>query len=175
MKIQPWTLLLLASLVPIVGAGKDDAAKKTDEDTVFREPFTLKLQIDKKKGYEEKFGKIPYVHNGAVYLFKGEEFGLNLDIQDNTVRSVKYQPDLTKADVTLKFRQDVQDDGKPMMLLTIRNNTKQTLGADALMTVPKKKAVVRTSILPIGAGMSGYESWPHPIVQLVLGKIRVEK
>jgi hypothetical protein len=78
------------------------------DDTVFREPFTLKLQIDKERVYEESFGQIPFVYQGDVYLFKGDEFGLSLDIQDNSIRTVNYQPDLMKADVTLKFWQEVR-------------------------------------------------------------------
>ena len=153
----------------------DDAAKTPAKDTVFREPFTLKLHIDKEHFYEEKIGKIPFVHDGNVYLFKGDEFGLTFDIQTNSIRTVKYEPDVKKTDVTLKFTQEIQPDGSAMMMLHIHNNTKQTLNMDALMTVPDKKAVAKTSILPVQPGLSGFESWPHPIVQLVLRNIRITK
>ena len=82
---------------------------------------------------------------------------------------------MKKADVTLKFTQELQADGTAMMLLTIHNNTKQTLNVDALMTVPEKKEIAKTTILPIQPGLSGFESWPHPIVQLVLRNIRIAK
>jgi hypothetical protein len=173
MKTLLSALLLLTSVGTTFSA--DAAARKPGEDTVFRKPFTLNLHIDKENFYEERFGKIPYVNNGDVYLFKGDDFGLTLDIQDNSIRSVKYQPDLEKADVTLKFTQEVQPDKSAMMMLVIRNGTKQTLNIDALMTVPGKKGVAKTSILPLQPGLSGYESWPHPIVQLVLRNIRIQK
>ena len=165
---------LLLSAVTVTFAA-DDTVKKPVKDTVFREPFTLKLHVDKEHFYEEKIGKIPFVHDGDVYLFKGDEFGLTLDIQTNSIRTVKYQPDLKKADVTLKFTQEVQPDGSAMMMLHLHNNTKQTLEMDALMTVPDKKGISTTSILPIQPGLSGFESWPHPIVQLVLRNIRKAK
>jgi hypothetical protein len=173
MKILLSTFLFLVSVSVTFAA--DDAAKKPAEDSIFREPFTLNLHVDKEHFYEEKFGKIPFVHGGDIYLFKGDEFGLNLDIQDNSIRTVKYQPDVKKADVTLKFTQEVQPDGTAMMMLHIHNNTKHTLNVDALMTVPGKKGIVKTSILPVRAGLSGFESWPHPIVQLVLRNIRIAK
>jgi hypothetical protein len=173
MKTLLSTLLLLASVTVMFAA--DDVAKNPAADTVFREPFTLKLHIDKEHFYEEKFGKIPFVNDGDVYLFKGGEFGLTLDIQDNSIRAVKYQPDVKKADVTLKFTQEVQPDGTAMMMLHIHNNTKQTLNVDALMTVPDKKGIAKTNILPVQPGLSGFESWPHPIVQLVLRNIRIAK
>jgi hypothetical protein len=159
----------------IVTFAADDSAKKPAKDTVFREPFTLKLHIDKEHFYEEKIGKLPFVHDGDVYLFKGDEFGLTLDIQTNSIRAVKYQPDLKKADVTLKFTQEVRLDGSAMMMLHIHNNTKQTLGMDALMTVPDKNGITKTSILPVEPGLSGFEAWPHPIFQLVLRNIRIAK
>ncbi len=172
MKIFLFALLLSAVTVTFAA---DDTAKKPDKDTVFREPFTLKLHVDKEHFYEEKIGKIPFVHDGDVYLFKGDEFGLTLDIQTNSIRTVKYEPDPKKADVTLKFTQEVQPDSSAIMMLHIHNNTKQTLEMDALMTVPDKKGIAKTSILPVRPGLSGFESWPHPIVQLVLRNIRTAK
>ena len=167
------TLLLLAIVADTLVA--DDAAKKPADEITFREPFTLKLHVDKENFYEQKIGKIPFVANGDVYLFKGDEFGLTLDIQENKIRAVRYQPDLKKADVTLKFSQEVMRDGNGMMLLRIQNGTKVTLNVDAIMTVPGHKGAAKTSILPIEPGIAGNESWPHPILQLVLRNIRIAK
>jgi hypothetical protein len=166
--------LLLLVLAPLSQAA-DTAATKPAQDTVFREPFTLNLHIDKENFYEQKFSKIPYVHNGNVYLFKGDEFGLTLDIKEDSIRAVKYQPDVKKADVTLKFTQNIQPDKTAFMMLVIHNGTEQTLNMDALMTVPGKKGVFKSNILPIQPGLSDYESWPHPIVQLMLRNIRIQK
>ncbi|HEV3300528.1 MAG TPA: hypothetical protein VG055_12850 [Planctomycetaceae bacterium] len=168
-------LLTLAVLALAALTDAADEGKTPDADAVFREPFTLKLHVDKERYYEEKIGKIPYVHKGMVYLFKGDEFGLTLDIQNNTVRGVEYQKDLKKAHVTLKFTQEVRPDGTAMMMLHIHNNTKQTLNFDALMTVPTEKAIFKTTILPVRPGLGDFETWPHPIVQLVLRNIRIAK
>ena len=48
------------------------------------------------------------------------------------------------------------------------------IAMDALMTVPGKKTIAGTTIIPIGAGLSSYESWPHPIVQLVLRNVHAQ-
>ena len=37
------------------------------------------------------------------------------------------------------------------------------LQMDALMTLPGKKGIYKTSIPPVGAGLSNYESWPIPL------------
>jgi hypothetical protein len=59
-----------------------------------------------------------------------------------------------------------------MMMLVTRNGLKHRLLFDALMTVPDKKGIFKTSIIPIEPGLSNYESWPHLIVQLVLRNFR---
>src|SRR4051812_46784831 len=97
-----YSTLLAVGFIALTCAA-DDATTKSADGPVFRDPFTLKLHVDKEHFYEENFGKIPFVDKGDVYLFKGDEFGLNLDIKDGAIRGVKYQPDDKKADVTLKF------------------------------------------------------------------------
>jgi len=175
MKALHRIFLLLASIAVTFAADKDGTATKPSEETVFREPFTLKLHVDKERFYEQKIEKVPFVHEGNVYLFKGDAFGLTLEIKDHTIQSVKYQPNLKKADLTLKFTEDILADGAPMMILKLHNKTKETLNVDALMTVPGQKGIAKTNILPIPPGLSGFESWPHPIVQLVLRNIRIGK
>jgi len=62
-----------------------------------------------------------------------------------------------------------------MMMLVIRNNLKRRLYLDALMTVPDKKGIYKTRLLPVEAGLSNFESWPHPIVQLVVRNLRLSE
>ena len=144
------------------------------DSSVYREPFTLRLRVDKDHYYEEHYDKrIPYVLDGDVYIFSGEDFGLQVTAKGAGGVDVTYQPDSKKADVWLSFAQP-KDLGAGM-LLTIRNNLKQRLQVDALMTVPGKKGIYKTSIVPIEAGLSDFESWPHSIVQLVLRNFRLSE
>jgi hypothetical protein len=141
---------------------------------VFREPFTLKVRVDKDHYYEESYDKrIPYVSENDVYLFSGENFGINLNLKGDEVAEVVYQPDIKKADVWFSFAQSKELGGAAMMLI-IQNKMKRQLHMDALMTVPGKEGNY-TSILPIEAGLSDYESWPHPIVQLVLSNFQLSE
>ena len=175
MKLIRCLLLLFVSVTLTFAADKNTDVEKSAEETVFRKPFTLKLHVDKENYYEEKFDKMPFVHKNDVYLFKGDEFGVVLDIRDKSIREIKYQPDLEKADLTFKFTQNVETNGTAMMVLVIRNKTKEKLELSALMTVPEKEGIYKTTILPIQSGLTNYESWPHPIVQLVLRNIRIAK
>ena len=140
--------------------------------TVFRDPFTLKLQVDKGHFYEERFDKIPYVAGKDVYLFVGEDFGVKMTTINDEISQVTYEREPAKADVAFKFTQEVSDGRPTMMMLVIQNRLKRRLFLDALMTVPNKKGIYKTSIVPIEKGLSNVESWPHPIVQLVLRNFR---
>lgn len=158
-------VIIIIFLASVFGAYASD-------EVIFRAPFTLKLHIDKENYYEESYSKIPYVHNGDIYLFAGESFGVDADIKDNKIVSLKYQGDPQKSDMALRFTQEINEDGSQMMILRIESRLKQKLYLDAKMTIPGKKGIYKTNILPVDPGLSNYESWPHPIAQLVLTNLR---
>jgi hypothetical protein len=167
--------LILTVFVTRGFCGDQSKSQKDTNGIVFREPFTLTLHVDKEHYYEQKIPKIPYVHENDVYLFKGDSFGIDLNITNDVIQSVVYQPDTNKAAVTFRFSQIVETDGKSMMILETKNNTKQKLFFDALMTVPDRQRAMKTSLLPVRPELGSYESWPHPIVQLVLRNIRLKE
>ena len=138
-------------------------------EAVFRSPFTLTLHVDDEHYYEEEFGAVPYAHDGFVYLFKGDHFGIRFDEKDQPI----YAPNAQAADLEFEFSQGIE--GHPeAMLLVITNHSNRKASMAALMTVPERKDVQETSILDILPGLKDYESWPHPIVQLVLRDLHLE-
>lgn len=159
-------------LVPVLSCVLVAQEKAPADSPVFREPFTLKLKIDKSRYYEEHFDKIPYVADDDVYLFSGDKFGINLTAAEDGTLMATYQPDNKKADVWFIFGQEKMDKDKLMMLLTVKSNLDRRLFYDALMTIPEKKGLYKTNMLPVEAHLSNFESWPHPIVQLVLRDFR---
>src|SRR5262252_8267328 len=112
----------------------------TKPKAVMRDPFTLRLKIDKDNFSDIHFDRQPYVSDNEVYLFSGDKFGVNLVLKDGRVAEIRYQ---------------------------------QGVSMEALMSIPGKKDVFKTSILPVKPGKSGLESWPHPISQLVLGNLQL--
>ncbi len=141
------------------------------EEPVFRAPFVLRLRVASDRYYEEKIDRVPYVAENEVYIFAGESFGITAAIAKNEISRITYQQDTRKADVEFKFTQESSPNG-PMMLLVTRNKLKQKLFFDALMTVPQEKEIYKTTVLPVKPSLSTVESWPHPIVQLVLRNFR---
>lgn len=147
------------------------AKSATKAEPVFRAPFKLRLHVDDDHYYEQDFDRIPYVANNEVYLFSGEGFGINVTATGDQLAVITYQSDPAKADVEFKFTQEKAANGF-IMLLVIQNKLKRKLFLDALMTIPGKKLIYKTDVLPIGPDLTDFESWPHPIVQLVLNDLR---
>jgi hypothetical protein len=163
-----------ASFAVILFVLSSALAQQGQQDVVFREPFTLTLPVDKTHYYEERYDKrIPYVFQNNVYLFNGEKFGIRVTMLKNEISEIRYEKDLKKADVTFEFTQDKDNEGSLMTLLVIENRLSHRLYLDALMTRPGKKEIFKTSILPVEAKLTNFESWPHPIVQLVLRNFRL--
>jgi hypothetical protein len=170
-----YTILILFGFALDCLSQTNTTPQATNDIVIFRKPFTLKLPIDKEHYYEQKFEKTPYVLDGDIYLFNGDEFGVSLDVDAGIIRKVSYQKQFKKADVTFKFTQEKEKDGSIMTLLVINNHSQKKLFLDALMTIPRKERVSKTSILPVEAGLIDIESWPHPIIQLVLRNLRFDE
>jgi hypothetical protein len=165
---QAWLLLLLVLFMPNQQSAQP--GQKPSE-TVLRDPFTLKLKLNDGSNFEQRFDQVPYVKDGSVYIFSGEAFGIAVKTDGDKITDVSYEKDATKDDILLKFEQ--MSTGKTtMMMLTIQNKLKQDVQLDASMRLPKRDGAYKTSILPVLAGKSGFESWPHPIAVLELRNFR---
>ena len=121
------------------------AERGDSSDTAYRPAFTLRVPIDATHYVEAKKPRLPCISRGEVGLFYGDHFGLKIDVQDNNVRSVKYERDLSKADVTLEFKKGDPVDGKTTSLLMMQNRTKYTFVMDAAMEVPGRNDFIRTA------------------------------
>jgi hypothetical protein len=162
---------LVATALMLSSVCFSQAKSATQEEPVFRAPFKLKIHVDDERYYEQSFDRIPYVADNDVYLFAGEAFGVNVTVTENEISHVAYERNPAKADVELRFTQEKSQNGW-MMMLVIRNKLKRRLYLDALMTRPGSDEILTTNVLPIEPNLSDFESWPHPIVQLVLRDFR---
>ena len=166
--------LMLCMVLSRVGIAADAAeSEKEGARVAMRAPFTLTLHVDREHYYEENIGEMPYVYQGGIYLMKGDNFGVSVTIRGHKITAIAYQPDLDKADIAFEFSQKVDSDRSAMMILIIRNRTSHQLNMRALMTVPGEKGTIETSIIPIQAGLTNFESWPHAIVKLLLHDLSV--
>lgn len=164
-----FAVIIVAFLMPVTCSPQVNGT--APENPVFRSPFALKLHVDGQHYYEQRFDRVPYVADGDVYLFAGEAFGVNVAVTDDRLSRITYQRELAKADLEFRFTQEESPNGFTMLLVT-RNKLKRRLFFDALMTLPGKTEIYKTSVLPVGPSLSNFESWPHPIVQLILRNFR---
>jgi hypothetical protein len=169
MRIILWLSFLTIVSCALLAQEQSPTAEGTP---TFREPFTLKLRVDKQHYYEQHFDKVPYVAGSDVYLFVGDHFGVNFTDTKAEFLTVAYQPDSGKADILFAFTQETDGQGNPMMLLSVQNKLNRGFSYVAIMTVPTKKEIIKTHVLHVEARLSNFESWPHPIVKLVLRDFR---
>ncbi len=173
--VQQFVVAMVLCVASVTSVSAQTAAPKP-KSPVSREPFTLKLKVDKDHFYEERFDRrIPYVSENEVYLFLGDKFGVNLTVRNDRIIDVRYQPDAKKADVWFSFEQPPELPGGLGMTLAIENKMKRGVSMEGLMSMPNKKEVFKTSIQSVEAGKKGLETWPHPISQLVLGNLQLTK
>ena len=172
MRIVHLIAIPTALCIAIASLSGQTGAKKANG-PLTRKPFTVHLKVDKEHYSDIHYDKQPYVSENEVYLFPGDKFGVNLVVKDGRVTEVRYQPDKAKADVWFGFEQPKELQDGLGMALTIDNKMKRSVSMEGLMSIPGKKDVFKTSILPVKPGKSGLESWPHPISQLVLGNLQL--
>lgn len=168
---RKWILASLVIASTAIAADQAVPASSTAQ-PVFRKPFMLEVRVDKDRVWRENFGPVPYVYENGVYLFPGERFGVKLDVKDGAIAGISYVSDADKADVSFEFSQDLQDD-KATATLKLINHTTHSLTMRALMMVPGEKKPVETSILPLNAGMTNFESWPQALRQLLVYEIQI--
>ena len=172
--VHPFVVAMVLCVASLTSVSSQTAPKPRG--SALREPFILKLKVDKDHFYEERFDRrIPYVSENEVYLFLGDKFGVNLTVRNDRIIDVRYQPDVAKADVWFSFEQPKELPGGLGMTLAIENKMKRGVSMEGLMSMPNQKEVFKTSIQSVQAGKGGLESWPHPISQLVLGNLQITK
>jgi hypothetical protein len=105
-----------------------------------------------------------HITNNVVFMSPVEKIGLNLNgSAEGTALSVTEESNPKKANLVLSFKQE-----KGLMLFTIQNRTKYWLTYEAGIRTPKRDGLYKTSVMPVGPGLSSFESWPGSIDQLAL-------
>lgn len=70
----------------------------------------------------------------------------------------------------ISFIQIVENEKHSNMILKVRNPFKQDLKYDAVIRVMNAQEWVSTSIIPVKAGLIGFEMWPDVIVSIALAE-----
>jgi hypothetical protein len=155
--------LWMISLIFIFPTGQPQSPTPQTPLPTTRGPFTVKLKLADGTRFEKDVADVPYIADSEVHIFAGESFGLNATISDGEVSQLAYQKNSKKADIELSFSQQ-----KSLMILMTNNKLKRELHFDALITLPGETRTHATSTIRIRPGLSSFESWPYPILELTL-------
>ena len=136
-----------------------------------RAAYKVKLVIDKKTTYESNIKATPwFVEGNNLQLYPGEEIYLEAEVDNGTIKAVKVvkenlHPEKT---ITIGFTQVVENKQHEMMMLKIVNPFNQELSYKAKILPFKSNAWTPTTVLPVRAGISSFETWPDIITSIVL-------
>jgi hypothetical protein len=136
---------------------------------VLRPPFTLTLELQDGRAYtQEVAGGVPYVHDGNVFIFDGEHFGVDAVSESGTITRLSYRADPDQADLVVALSHERQEDGKVRSHLTLLNRLEGAVRMKAFLTRPEKAEVYPAHILPVPPATRDRTVWPYPVAQVVL-------
>jgi hypothetical protein len=116
--------------------------------------------------------RTPYADGITVIVVSGESFTITGDQRDGTLVNLRLAEGAPGADtIEVRFEQIDMGSG-PAMVLTVKNHFALPLKYRALMKVPGRPGLYRTSSCPVMAGLQGTELWPQPIAAIFMRELR---
>jgi hypothetical protein len=142
------------------------------DSTILKRPaYKLKIPIDGNSFYEANIESTPYVlPDRAIQLYPGESVYIVVDQVDGNIKSLHAISEIQDSSKTLiiSFSQITAGNIHQSMMLKVHNPLPYQLKYTAKMLTLRKKWVT-TDVLPVEAGISGYETWQNVIVSIALG------
>jgi hypothetical protein len=120
--------------------------------------------------------KAPIAWNGVVNVLAGETLYVETEEADGKLAGMKVVEKVVKPErtIVLKFSQEAaKDGGGKFMLLRVSNPFRKALKYTMHIHPAGKDKFYRTSACPIPSGLSSHESWPYPIIQVLLADLRL--
>ena len=143
-----------------------------------REDFSLKLAVNGEQFYGMEVKKAPYfVKEKVLQIYPGDKLFIETENKNDTISAMKIVKEnkFPKKTIELEFVQDKEDKAHQQMMLTVKNPFDKALIYDAAMFRVGGDSWTQTSIIPIMAGLTNFETWADVIITLVLNNWRFEK
>ncbi len=151
--------------------------KAQDTTRLTRTPYKLKVAIEKNAAYEEDIKATPYVFDSNnVQLYPGETVFVETEVDNGIIKSMKAVKENANPAKTIiiSFSQTAKKGVHQMMMLKVTNPFTQTLVYNAKFMPLKGSKFLETDVLPVQAGISGFETWQEIITAIVLNGWRFE-
>jgi hypothetical protein len=142
--------------------------------TVCRPATEIKLNMGQGRYYVIDQPMAPYTYDGVINVIANETVAINAKTKDDKILDFNYVPDAGKATpvIVTRLQQYVDSKGQNSMLLSVTNPFDRPLVYTATIQPAGKKQFQPTSICPVQAHRVGEETWPYPLVQVLLKDFR---
>lgn len=157
-------------------SGRNLAQK--DSVLFIRPAFELRLAIDSGAFFKAPIKESVYlVNEGTLQLFPGETLFVEADVEYDRLVDLKVVPKIVHKEktMTISFNQKTEGKKHQMMILQIVNPFNLELRYNAEMNLMESGQWAKTPVLPISAGLTAYETWPDPLISLVLSDFVLRK
>lgn len=143
-----------------------------DSTQLKRQPYKLKVMVDKKNLYEEDLKESPYVWpDNTIQMYPGEKLFAEAEIKDGAIVKITAVKENTNPEktLTISFTQVAEGKVHQQMMLKISNPFDKTLTYAASIFILNHSKWVKTSVIPVAPGLSSFESWPDVIISIGIG------
>ena len=173
MKLSTTFVSLTILLLPLCSFAASVPIEELCEKVSCREDTKVFLAIDAEENWEGTFPKSPYVINeNLVNLIPGETIYLTATTAEGTLTELTattFKP--TEGEVIVVSFQQKDEDKEhkyKYMVLKISNPYTKPLKYSASMNLLGEQGMYKTSTCPVFPEKATYESWPHPILRIVM-------
>lgn len=138
-----------------------------------RDSFTLVMPVDKESFYESHIPSVPFIVGpNILQLYPGDTVFIEVEQKNGAITALKSVKENKNRDKTLEisFIQIVSEEKHGSMVLMVKNPFKQDLIYEALIQTMKSGNWTPTSIVPVKAGLTGFEMWPDVIISVALAE-----
>lgn len=149
----------------------------SQNNTEFREGFTLKLPVGTATFYQQDVARSKYfVKENILQIYPNENLFIETEINDDKITAMKVVKENKNPSKTIaiKFSQNITGRKSEGMTLNVSNPFDKSLNYNAMMYIVGKNAWIRTSIIPIKPKLQNFEMWNDTIISLVLSDWRLE-
>ena len=143
-----------------------------------RAAFKLRIEVDKNSVYESDIPASPYLNGpNVLQLYPGEKVFIEVEQTEGTISSLKVVRENKHPEKTLEisFAQNAEKRKHQNMMLSIKNPFEKDLTYSAIINLMPSKKWVNTNVLPVQAGLSGFEMWPDLIISIGLAEWAFKK
>ncbi len=136
-----------------------------------RKSFNLTMAVDGERYYSAEIPETSYIlPNNTVQLFPGETLYIEADVKDDLLVNLKCvnankHPEKT---LVISFMQISEEKNHKSMMLSVFNPFDKELEYSAVICLLMYGKFVETTVWDIGAGTTGYETWPDLINTIAL-------